>query len=123
VNLRELAAVFAGGAAGAVARAGLLEAMPPEPGAWPWATFAANLAGTFALGLVVARLPAAGLGRPLLGAGLCGALTTFATMQLELLSMLDAGRGALALLYAGGSLTAGLVAVRVAIRPGRARPA
>jgi fluoride exporter len=123
VDLRELVAVFVGGFAGAVARAGLLEAAPPEAGAWPWPTFVANVAGAFALGLVVARLPASGLGRPLLGAGLCGGLTTFATMQLELLAMLDASRAGLALLYAGGSLGAGLVAVRVATRAERARPA
>jgi len=50
VDGRELAAIFAGGLLGALARAGLLEALPHDPSRWPWATFAANIAGAFALG-------------------------------------------------------------------------
>jgi fluoride exporter len=115
---RELAAIFAGGAAGAIARALLGEALPHDPGAWPWATFAANVAGAFLLGYLVTRLqerlPLSAYGRPLLGTGLCGALTTFSTMQVELLDMLDAGRAPLAAGYAAASLAAGFVAVFLA---------
>ena len=46
-DIRELAAIFAGGALGALARAGLLEWLPPHPGRWPWATFIVNVAGAF----------------------------------------------------------------------------
>jgi fluoride exporter len=53
---------------------------------WPWATFAANLVGTALLGYFVTRLqerlPPSTFRRPLLGTGLCGALTTFSTLQL-----------------------------------------
>jgi CrcB protein len=110
---RELAAVFAGGTAGALARAGVAEALPHDPGHWPWATLLVNIAGAALLGLVLAGSDG-GYRRPLLGAGFCGALTTFSALQLELLEMLDAGRAALALLYAAVSVAAGVAAARAA---------
>ena len=51
-----------------------------------------NLAGTFLLGYSVTRLqerlPLSAYRRPFLGTGLCGAFTTFSTMQLEALTMI-----------------------------------
>ena len=115
---RELTAIFAGGFVGALARAELLQAVPFRVGGWPWATFTANVVGAFLLGYFTTRLqerlPVSAYRRPLLGTGLCGALTTFSTMQLELLRMLDAGRLALALVYAFASVAAGFGAVAVA---------
>jgi fluoride exporter len=115
---RELAAIFAGGFVGAVARAALVETFPHENGQWPWATFAANVAGAFLLGYFTTRLqerlPLSSYRRPLLGTGLCGALTTFSTMQIELLEMLDGDRIGLAVAYAGISVAAGFLAVAVA---------
>jgi CrcB protein len=109
---RELVAVFAGGCLGALARFGLAEGLPHDPGAWPWATFAANLAGAALLAWVAVR--GTPLRRRLVGTGFCGALTTFSALQLELLEMLDAGHAALAAAYAAASLAAGLALVRVA---------
>jgi CrcB protein len=112
---RELAAIFAGGVIGALARLGLQEAHPPTPRQWPWATFVANIVGALALGYFTTRLqerlPLSAYRRPFLGTGLCGALTTFSTLQLELLQMLDHGDGGLAAGYAAASLAAGLLAI------------
>ena len=117
-DIRELAAIFAGGAAGALARAGLLQWIPAHPGHWPWSTFAANVVGAFLLGYFATRLqerlPLSAYKRPLLGTGLCGALTTFSTMQLELLRMLDRGNVGLALGYAVVSVSCGFAAVWLA---------
>jgi fluoride exporter len=118
IDRREVAAIFAGGFIGAVARAELVVAFPPSSSSWPWATFTANLVGTFLLGYFVTRLqerlPLSAYRRPLLGTGLCGALTTFSTVQVELLSMLDADHWGLALGYIGASIAAGFVMVAAA---------
>ena len=118
IDARELAAIFAGGFLGAVARAGLVEALPHQPGEWPWATFAVNIVGAFLLGYFVTRLqerlPLSAYRRPFVGTGFCGALTTFSTMQLELLRMLDGSHVGLAAAYAGASLAAGFLAVAAA---------
>jgi fluoride exporter len=103
---------------GALARAGLAQAFATRPGEWPWATFAANLAGAFLLGYFVVRLrerlPVSTYRRPLLGTGLCGGFTTFSTMQLELLRMLDRDHLGLAAGYAAASIAGGFLAVTVA---------
>lgn len=126
---RVLAAIFVGGFAGAVARAELSLALPADDGQWPWATLLVNVAGAFLLGWFATRLqerlPLSAYRRPLLGTGLCGALTTFSAMQLELLQMLDAGHAGLAAAYASVSVLAGFAAVAVATglaRRARLRP-
>lgn len=115
---REIAAIFLGGIVGAIARAELAFALPTRVGQWPWATFAVNVAGAALLGYATTRLqerlPPSQYRRPLIGTGFCGALTTFSTVQLELLRMLDAGYVALALAYATASIAVGFLAVAVA---------
>ena len=50
VDGREIAAIFAGGALGTLARAALAEAYPHPATAWPWPTFGVNIAAAFMLG-------------------------------------------------------------------------
>ena len=114
IDRRELGAIFVGGALGALLRAGLAEAFPPTAGEWPWATFLVNLAGAALLGYWFTTLPHTSYRRPLLTTGFCGALTTFSTVQLELVEMIDAGRLPLAIAYIAASLAAGLGGVQMA---------
>jgi CrcB protein len=113
---RELAAIFAGGALGTLARAALAEAFPHAATAWPWPTFAVNITAALLLGYFVTRLqerlPLSSYRRPLLGTGLCGGLSTFSTMQVELLKMLSAHAWPLAAGYAAASIVAGYAAIQ-----------
>jgi CrcB protein len=119
VDRRELGAIFLGGALGALLRAGLAEALPPTAGAWPWATFAVNIVGAALLGYWFTTLPHSSYRRPLLTTGFCGALTTFSTVQLELVEMIDAGRLPLAVLYLVTSVAAGLAGAQLATTAAR----
>jgi fluoride exporter len=115
---REVAAIFAGGAAGTLLRAALGEAFRHPAAAWPWPTFAVNIVAAFLLGYFVTRLqerlPLSSYRRPLLGTGLCGGLSTFSTMQVEIVQMLDAHAWGLAAGYAAASITAGYAAIHLA---------
>ena len=111
---REIAAVFAGGALGTLLRAVLTEVFPHSATAWPWPTFGVNIAAAFLLGYFVTRLqerlPLSSYRRPLLGTG----LSTFSTMQVEILKMISAGAWGLAAGYAAASIAAGYAAIHLA---------
>jgi CrcB protein len=114
-DLRQLAAIYAGGVLGALARVGLSQATPHGPDGWPWGTFAANMVGALLLGWFVARLrdhPEDSLAHPFLTTGVCGTLTTFSTLQLELFQMVDGGHLGLAATYVVATLLAGYLCVR-----------
>jgi CrcB protein len=122
---RKLAAIYAGGVVGALIRVGLAEAASLSPGQWPWATFAANLAGALLLGYFFALFrdrPAESLHHPFLGIGACGTLTTFSTMQLELYEMVDGGYLGLAAAYCAVTIVAGFLCVRLGIALEARRP-
>lgn len=119
IDRRELVAIFLGGALGALLRAGLGEALPAGGAAWPWATFLVNIAGAALLGYWFTTLPHTSYRRPLLTTGFCGALTTFSTVQLELVEMIDAGKLTLAVLYLAVSVAAGLAGVQAATAAAR----
>ncbi len=115
---REVGAIFVGGALGTLLRAAMSEEFSHGPTSWPWPTFVVNVVAAFLLGYFVTRLqerlPLSSYRRPLLGTGLCGGLSTFSTMQVELLKMIDAGVYWLALGYAVASVAAGYVAIHLA---------
>jgi fluoride exporter len=119
-DYRELAAVFVGGALGALARAALSTLAADDPASWPWPTFTVNIVGAFLVGYfttrLLERLPLSSYRRPLLGTGLCGGLTTFSTMQVETLTMIEHGSWGLAVGYTVASIVLGLLAVHLATR-------
>jgi CrcB protein len=115
---REIAAVFAGGAIGAVLRAWLGRVLVTDAGAWPWATFVVNIVAAFVLGwfstVLLERLPVSRFRRPFVGTGICGGLSTFSTMQVETVRLVQDGYLVLALAYVLASLVAGLIALHLA---------
>jgi fluoride exporter len=115
---RELAAIFAGGAGGSLLRVWLGSTFATTATQWPWAIFAINVSGSLLLGYFATRLqdrlPLSTYRRPLLGTGFCGAYTTFSTMQVELLAMLEHHRYTLAAGYASASIACGYAAIWVA---------
>jgi len=117
-DAREIGAIFAGGALGTLARAALAEAFPHPATAWPWPTFTVNIVAAFLLGYFVTRLqerlPLSSYRRPLLGTGLCGGLSTFSTMQVEILKMIEAHAWGLAVAYGAASIVAGYAAIYLA---------
>ncbi len=120
LDRQELAAIFAGGSIGAIARAALEQSLSARPGQWPWATFTVNLLGALLLGYLITRLQerlAPSLyRRAFAGTGMCGALTTFSTMMAELLRMIEGAHWVLASGYALASVFGGLAAVFVSTK-------
>jgi fluoride exporter len=105
-------AILVGGGCGALARAGLAEALSVDAGDWPWGTFVANQLGTLLLAWLSTELTEVvvptRLWRPLLGTGLCGALTTFSAFQVETIDMARHDRPGVAAAYALVSITVGM---------------
>lgn len=109
--------VFAGGAVGALIRATFEKELPTGPGEFPWPTLTVNLIGTFVLAWTATRLALhpRPRERAFLISGFCGGLTTFATMQLELVKLIDQGHAWIASGYAAASVAGGLLAARIAV--------
>lgn len=122
--MRSFALVAIGGAAGTLARHGIAEALDPDQ-LFPWATFLVNVTGSFALGALLAVLlvrdhsaPANRL-RLLLGTGFLGGYTTYSALAVEADTLLRDDHLALGLVYAIGSVVAGLVAAFAGIAAAR----
>jgi fluoride exporter len=121
---RKLLAIYLGGVVGALIRVALAQAASISPGQWPWATFGVNMVGALLLGYFFALLrdhPEESLHHPFLGTGICGTLTTFSTMQLELFEMVDGGYLALAAAYCAVTVVAGYLCLRLGIELERRR--
>ena len=115
---RLLAAVALGGALGALARWGLTSAFPSDGDAFPWATFAINVVGSFALAMlpVLAVVRRRRVLAAALGPGLLGGFTTLSAYSEQTRALLDHGRTGTAAIYLVGTLAACLVAVYAADR-------
>lgn len=99
-----VALVAAGGVAGSLARYGLVEAWPHLA-----TTLAINVAGSFLLGVLVARRPPRHWSRPLLGTGFLGGFTTMSALAVQVVtSTAAAGIGYLLASLALGSAAAAL---------------
>ncbi len=121
----ELAAIFAGGFIGALIRAGLAQAMGTAPDAWPWPTFAVNLLASgllgYAIGWLAGHHPRTMRARAFLATGVCGALSTFSTVMIELIRLSEKASLALAFGYGAASVAGGLAAVVAGLRLGAKR--
>ena len=107
------------GAAGALLRYGIGLAVGVR--SFPWATLAINVAGSFALGYVLA-----GPGprwstttEIAVAVGFLGAFTTFSTFAFETTTLLRTDRPGLAAAYVGASVAVGLVASALGYVVGR----
>lgn len=88
---------------------------PAAASGWPWGTFAANILGGLAMGILVGWLTAKGQEsndlRLLVGVGLLGGFTTFSAFSLDMAVMIERGQGALAFGYAAASVLLALGAL------------
>lgn len=113
--MKSIILVMTGGALGAVMRFGLARALPVGASGWPWPTFAANLIGGLAMGVLAAWLlrgdNAAEPLRLFLGVGVLGGFTTFSAFSLEMAQMVERGQGMMAAGYALASVILALGAV------------
>lgn len=121
-----LAAIAAGGALGTLGRYGLTRAVPAAPGSFPWATFAANLAGAFLLGMFVTvaveRLPPSRYLRPFVAIGVLGSFTTYSALAVDTVTFAKDGDVALGAAYLAVTLTAGLLSCAFGVVVARVLP-
>jgi CrcB protein len=126
VDLRTAVAVFLGGGLGSVARYLVTFAVAQRIGpGFPWWTFAINISGSFAIGVVAELYLTRTFGmttevRTFFMVGVLGGYTTFSSFALETLGLAREGAPGLAVTYAAGSIVAGVVAALLGIALARA---
>jgi len=120
--MRAVALLCLGASLGAIARWQLSSWLNASTHWLPLGTLAANLAGGWLIGLLVALFQAQpGLDpvwRLALITGFLGALTTFSTFSMETVQLLQAGRAAQALALAGLHLLGSLALTWIGLRCG-----
>ena len=113
-----LLVVGLGGALGAVCRYLLGQVIPKLGSGFPLATFAVNIVGCFAIGLIVGFIGRHGSLDPrlvlFLQTGICGGFTTFSTFSLEALTLLENGRFTAGIFYIVLSILIGLFSLLAA---------
>jgi CrcB protein len=112
-------AFVAAGAIGAVARLLVQEGLSSRTGdGRPWGTFAVNVGGSFVLGVLTGLALHHGLpetSRVVLGAGFCGAFTTFSTFAVDTVRLLEEDGGRAATLNLAGTLVVAVGAAAVGL--------
>lgn len=116
--------VGAGGFAGAIARYWLSGFITQRMGLrFPYGTFVINISGCFLIGLfmhLLAERAAINIDwLYILVIGFIGAYTTFSTFEYETLRAMNEGQIAMAALYVGSSVLAGLAAVWAGLTLGK----
>ena len=117
-------AVGFGGGLGAVFRYSLDRFIEHRvDSAFPWATFAINVSGCFAVGFIIAAVVDRHRAPQWLKVGLtigfCGGYTTFSTFAQESLDLIEARDLAIAFASIGASVLLGVLAVLIGIKVGR----
>ena len=117
-----LAAIAAGGAIGSLGRYAVARAVPAGADEFPWGTFAVNISGSLAMGVLFVWVltldrPHPWL-RPFLGVGVLGGWTTFSAYALESRGLVVSGEHGLAAAYVLGSLVLCVAAVGAGVSLG-----
>jgi fluoride exporter len=113
--MHPLLPVMAGGAIGAALRYGTGLVLTGRS-SWPWGTFAVNLAGGFAMGLLAALMLRGSASEDLrlfAGVGVLGGFTTFSAFSLESFAMIERGQWGLAGGYAIASVAGSVAALAI----------
>jgi CrcB protein len=107
-----LGVTIAGGL-GSLARYALATAFAPRTARWPWATLTVNVLGALAIGVVVALAaarPDSDRVRTIIATGFLGGFTTFSTLALESVQLIERRAWATAAAYVTITVVVGLAA-------------
>lgn len=111
-------AVALGGLLGGALRGWLVTVLPPARDGLPRAVLLCNVGGSFLLGTATALLLPGSPAAALVGTGFCGALTTWSTFSLDVVTLLEQRRHRTAVGYLLATTGAGLVAAAAGLALG-----
>ncbi len=125
--MRTIAAIMVAGSLGAVARYGVDTVVTQHFGSrFPWGTLVVNISAAVLLGFVFTltteRAGVDASTRLVLTTGLIGSYSTFSTLMLESVRLLERGDMVAGLVNLGGSVLAGLAGLLVGIVAARSLP-
>lgn len=114
--MNALVLVFVGGGLGAVSRHLVARAVMHASGVrFPWGTMVVNIAGSLAMGLLIAWLARRSAGdsglRLLLATGFLGGFTTFSAFSLDAVTLYERGALTAAATYVIASVTVSILAL------------
>ena len=105
------------GLAGVLARYGISSGFHGD--VLPWVTVAINVAGSFALGVLVSSHTFSPDVRTVAGVGFLGGFTTFSTFSVQVVLEVDGGRPEKAVAYVAASVVGGIAAATAGYVLGR----